>query len=59
MLKWAVIFAAALLAAFMFGFDGVAVGGADVAKILFCTFLVMFVATLLIGLLDDKPFEGD
>ena len=59
MLKWAVILAAALLAAFMFGSGGVAVGGADVAKILFCTFLVMFVATLLIGLLDDKPFEGD
>lgn len=59
MLKWAVIFAAALLAAFVFGFGGVAVDPAGVAKILFCVFLVMFVATLLIGLLDGKAFESE
>ena len=59
MLKWAVIFVAALLAAFLFGFGDVVVSPAGVAKILFCVFLVMFVATLLIGLLDDKALEGE
>ena len=59
MLKWAVIFAATLLAALVFGFGGIAVNPASVAKILFCVFLVMFVATSLIGLLDGKEFEGE
>ena len=57
MLKWVVIFAAALLAALLFAFGGIAVGAAGVAKILFCVFLVMFVASLLIGLLDVKAIE--
>ena len=59
MLKWVVILAAVLLAAFVFGSGGVAFSLASVAKILFCVFLVMFVATLLIGLLDGKALEGE
>ena len=59
MLKWAVILAAVLLAAVVFGFSGVAVGSASVAKILFCVFLVIFVASLLIGLLDVKALERE
>ena len=59
MLKWAVILAAILLAAVSFGLSSVAVGAVGVAKILFCVFLVMFVATLLIGLLDGKALERE
>ena len=59
MLKPIVILAAALLTAVVFGWSGVAVGAVSVAKILFCVFLVMFVASLLIGLLDGKAFEHE
>lgn len=59
MLKWAVILTAALLTAIMFGLIGVAVNPAGVAKILFCVFLVMFVASLLIGFLDIKARERE
>ena len=59
MLKWTVILAAALLVAFVFGYGGVAVSLAGVANILFCVFLVMFVATLLIGFVDGKAADGE
>ena len=59
MLKWVVVLAAVLLTAFVFGLSGVAVGAAGVAKILFCVFLVMFVSSLLIGLLDGKALERE
>ena len=59
MLKWAVILAAVLLTTIMFGLSGVAVSPASLAKILFCVFLVMFVASLLIGLLDVKAIERE
>ena len=59
MLKRIVILAAVLMTAVVFGWSGVAVDAASVAKILFCVFLVTFVASLLIGLLDGKALEHE
>lgn len=50
MLRWAlVMFLVALVAAF-FGFGGIAVGAASMAKVLFFFFLVACAALLLWGL---------
>jgi len=49
MLYWAAVFLViALIAAFL-GFTGVAIAAAGIAKILFYVFLVIFLATLIMG----------
>ena len=50
MLKWFVVLAVALLVA-GFGSGGTTLGAAGVVEMLFCLFLVVFVAVMLIGLL--------
>jgi uncharacterized membrane protein YtjA (UPF0391 family) len=45
----AVFFVIALIAA-VFGFGGIAAGAVEIAKILFFIFLVVFVVTLIMGL---------
>jgi uncharacterized membrane protein YtjA (UPF0391 family) len=49
MLRYAVIFFIVAIIAAVFGFTGIAAGAAEIAKILFFIFLVIFLATLLIG----------
>ena len=49
MLGWAVIFLIIALVAAIFGFGGIAVASAGIAKILFFLFLVLFVISLLFG----------
>ena len=51
MLKWALIFFAVSIVAGLFGFTGIAVGAAEVSKILFFIFLVLFAIFLVAGLL--------
>ena len=51
MLKWALIFFLVSVVAGLFGFTGVAVGAAEVSKILFFVFLVLFAIFLVAGLL--------
>ena len=51
MLKGALIFAAMAFAAGLFGFTGIAVGSADMAKIFFVMFLVLYVVVVLLALL--------
>jgi uncharacterized membrane protein YtjA (UPF0391 family) len=54
MLRWAMGFLVlALIAAFL-GFGGVAAASAGIAKTLFYVFVVIFVVTLLIGLVSGK-----
>lgn len=54
MLRWAAtIFVIALIAA-MFGFTGIAVAATEIAKILFFIFLVLFLVTLVGGLLKRR-----
>ena len=51
MLKWALIFFIVSLVAGLFGFTGIAVGAAEISKILFFVFLVLFAIFLDAGLL--------
>jgi uncharacterized membrane protein YtjA (UPF0391 family) len=50
MLNWALTFLVVALLAAVFGFTGIAVAAAGVAKILFYPFLVLFVVSLIAGL---------
>lgn len=50
MLYWAVVFLVVALIAAIFGFTGVEIASAGIAKILFMVFLVLFVVSLIGGL---------
>jgi uncharacterized membrane protein YtjA (UPF0391 family) len=49
MLHYAAVFFVIALIAAVFGFTGIAAGAAEIAKILFYIFLVVFAVTLLLG----------
>lgn len=50
MLRYAAIFFVIAIVAAIFGFGGIAAGATEIAKILFFVFLLVFVATLVMGL---------
>jgi uncharacterized membrane protein YtjA (UPF0391 family) len=54
MLHYAVIFLVIALVAALLGFTGIAAGAVGIAKILFFVFLLLFVATLIVGLMRRK-----
>jgi uncharacterized membrane protein YtjA (UPF0391 family) len=47
MLRWALAFFVVALIAALFGFTGIAIAAAGVAKILFYLFLILFLITLV------------
>lgn len=49
MLSWTITFLVIALIAAVFGFGGIAVAAAGIAKILFFIFLILFLASLLGG----------
>lgn len=51
MLYYAALFFVVALVAALFGFGGIAAGAVEIAKILFFIFLVLFVVSLLFGLI--------
>lgn len=51
MLTWAIIFLVVALIAAVFGFGGVASAATGIAKVLFFIFVVLFIISLLFGLL--------
>jgi uncharacterized membrane protein YtjA (UPF0391 family) len=51
MLYYAAVFLVIALAAALFGFTGIAAGAVGIAKILFFVFIVLFVVSLMAGLL--------
>jgi uncharacterized membrane protein YtjA (UPF0391 family) len=55
MLNWAVTFLIIALIAAVFGFGGIAVEAAWIAKILFVVFLVLFLVSLLTGAVRRPP----
>jgi uncharacterized membrane protein YtjA (UPF0391 family) len=55
MLRYAAVFFVIALIAALFGFTGIAVGAAEIAKILFFIFLVLFVVSLLVGMFRRSP----
>lgn len=50
MLSWVLIFLILSIIAGIFGFTGIAVASAEIAKIIFFVFLIMFVVTLILHL---------
>jgi len=55
MLNWAIAFLIIALIAAVFGFGGIAVEAAGIAKILFVVFLVLFLVSLLTGAVRRPP----
>ncbi len=55
MLRYAIIFFVIALIAALFGFGGIAAGATEIAKILFFVFLVLFVVSLVAGLIKRGP----
>ena len=51
MLRYAIIFFIVAIIAALFGFGGIAAGATEIAKILFFVFLVLFVVSLVAGLI--------
>ena len=54
MLKWTAILAVVSLIAGLLGFGDFVGDATATARILFCVFLVVFVAVMLIGLLNSR-----
>jgi uncharacterized membrane protein YtjA (UPF0391 family) len=52
MLYWALVFFIIALVAGVLGFGGIAAAASDMARILFFIFLVIFLATLVLGLVQ-------
>ena len=55
MLTWTAIFLVIALVAAVFGFGGIAVGAAGIAKVLFFIFLIAFAVTLMLGVSGRTP----
>jgi len=55
MLYYAALFFVIALVAALFGFGGIAAGAAEIAKILFFIFLVLFVVSLIMGTMRRGP----
>lgn len=49
-LKWALFFFVISLVAGVFGFTGISAASADIARVLFYVFVVIFLALLILGL---------
>ena len=58
MLYWALVFFVISLIAALFGFTGIAIAFAGIAKILFFIFVVLFVITLIFGWRRRPPTRG-
>jgi uncharacterized membrane protein YtjA (UPF0391 family) len=57
-LKWALIFFIISLVAALFGFTDISAASADVARVLFYIFLVIFVVLLVLGLTIFRAVSG-
>ena len=54
MLGYAAFFLVIALIAALLGFTGIAAGAVEIAKILFFVFLLLFAASLIVGLMRRK-----
>lgn len=55
MLHYALVFLVLALVAAVFGFGGIAVASAGIAKLLFFVFIVLFAVSALFGALRGRP----
>jgi uncharacterized membrane protein YtjA (UPF0391 family) len=58
LLKWAVIFLVISLVAALFGFTGISEAAADIARVLFYIFAVIFLILLILGLTIFRNVSG-
>jgi uncharacterized membrane protein YtjA (UPF0391 family) len=54
MLYYTVVFLVVALIASLFGFTGLAAGAVDIARVLFFIFIVLFVASLVMGFMRGR-----
>ena len=54
MLRYAVVFLIIALVAGLLGFTGIAAGAVQIAKVLFFVFLLLFLASLVVGLMRRR-----
>jgi uncharacterized membrane protein YtjA (UPF0391 family) len=54
MLGWSLAFFIVAVIAAVFGFGGIATGAADIARVCFFFFIVVFLATLIYGLVTGR-----
>jgi uncharacterized membrane protein YtjA (UPF0391 family) len=54
MLRYAAVFLVIALIAALLGFTGIAAGAVEIAKILFFVFLLLFVVSLIVGLMRRR-----
>jgi uncharacterized membrane protein YtjA (UPF0391 family) len=54
MLRWAAGFFIIAIIAALFGFGGIAEGSAEIAKVIFFVFLVVFFVSLVLGLVGGR-----
>jgi len=54
MLYYAAVFLIIALVAALLGFTGIAAGAVEIAKVLFFVFLLLFAASLIVGLMRRK-----
>jgi uncharacterized membrane protein YtjA (UPF0391 family) len=57
-LKWALVFFIISIVAAIFGFGGISAASADLARILFCIFIAIFVVLLVLGLTVFRAASG-
>lgn len=58
MLRWSLIFFVVALVAAVLGFGGIAGGAMDIARVLFFIFIVLFIVSLLYGLMSGRKPPG-
>lgn len=54
MLRYAIVFFIIALIAALFGFTGIAAGAVEIARILFSIFVLLFLVSLVMGLMRRK-----
>lgn len=57
-LKWAFIFLVISLVAALFGFTGISEASADIARVLFYIFVIIFLVLLILGLTIFRSVSG-
>lgn len=57
-LKWALLFFIVSLVAALFGFTDISAASADIARVLFYIFLVIFIVLLVLGLTIFRAVSG-
>ncbi|HEY1601815.1 MAG TPA: DUF1328 domain-containing protein [Pirellulales bacterium] len=55
MLYWTLVFLVVAMVAAVFGFTGIYIAAAEIAKVLFVIFLVLFIVSLVAGGLNRRP----